>query len=132
MEKLRVLMVDDEEEFVDTWVKRLNIRGLEAAGVYSGQQALDLLDVSDFDVVILDLRMPGMDGIETLKQIRELRPLLPVIMLTGQGPTELGIQGLEICGHNHVVKPVSLDDLLTAIRRAHKKRLEQKRHSQEQ
>jgi len=126
MEKLKVLIVDDEEEFVDPLIKRLNDRGLEVAGAYRRQQALDLLHSKDFDVVILDLRMPGMDGFETLRELRKSKPLLPVIMLTGQGPSELGVQGLELCDHNHLVKPVSFNDLLTEIHRVHKKRLVQR------
>ncbi|MGO9569525.1 MAG: response regulator [Desulfomonilaceae bacterium] len=122
MEKLKVLVVDDEEEFVDPIIKRLNDRGLEAVGVYRGQQALDLLAVKDCDVVILDLRMPGMDGLETLRELRKSKPFLPVIMVTGQGPSELGVQGLELCDHNHLVKPTRFDDLLAEIHRAHKKR----------
>ncbi|MGO9570571.1 MAG: response regulator [Desulfomonilaceae bacterium] len=122
MEKLKVLIVDDEEEFVDPMIKRLNDRGLEAVGAYRGQQALDLLLSKDFDVVILDQRMPGMDGFETLRELRKSKPFLPVIMLTGQGPSELGVQGLELCDHNHLVKPVPFDDLLKEIHRVHKKR----------
>ncbi len=122
MEKLKVLIVDDEEEFVDPLIKRLNDRGLEAVGAYRGQQALDLLHSKDFDVVILDQRMPGMDGFETLRELRKSKPLLPVIMLTGQGPSELGVQGLELCDHNHLVKPVPFDDLLKEIHQVLKKR----------
>ncbi len=122
MEKLKVLIVDDEEEFVDPLIKRLNDRGLEAVGAYRGQQALDLLQGKDFDVVIMDLRMPGMDGFETLRELKKSKPLLPVIMLTGQGPSELGVQGLDLCDHTHLVKPVSFDDLLAEIHRAYNKR----------
>lgn len=123
MEKFRVLIVDDEREFVETIVKRLRDRGLEAEGVHSGQEALALLDGQDFDVCVLDYRMPGMDGIETLRHMKKKKPLMEVIMLTGHGSVESGIQGLQLGAYNYVMKPAPLKDLLTQMEQAYERKL---------
>jgi len=96
MASFRVMIVDDEEDFVETIVKRLKDRGLTVDGVHSGSEALNLLETKDFDVVILDVKMPGMDGIETLREMKKRKPLTEVIMLTGHGSVESGIQGLQL------------------------------------
>ncbi|MBI4965628.1 MAG: response regulator [Desulfomonile tiedjei] len=119
----RVLIVDDEEEFVETIVKRLKDRGLAAEGVTSGRQALDLMETKDFDVVILDVKMPGMDGIETLRVMKTRRPLTEVIMLTGHGSVDSGIQGLQLGAYNYVMKPVPLDELLEQMNQAYERKL---------
>jgi len=123
MASFRVLIVDDEEEFVETIVKRLNDRGLLAEGVMSGRQALDLMQTKDFDVVILDVKMPGMDGIETLREMKKRKPLTEVIMLTGHGSVESGIQGLQLGAYNYVMKPVPLDELLSQMNQAYERKL---------
>lgn len=123
MEKFRVLIVDDEVDFVETIVKRLIDRGLEVDGVHSGPEALDLMDTKDFDVVILDVKMPGMDGIETLRAMKKKRPLTEVIMLTGHGSVESGIQGLQLGAYNYVMKPVPLDDLLKQMTQANERKI---------
>jgi two-component system OmpR family response regulator len=120
MLSFRVLVVDDEEEFVETIVKRLKDRGLAAAGV---TQALDLMQAQDFDVVILDVKMPGMDGIETLREMKKRKPLTEVIMLTGHGSVESGIQGLQLGAYNYVMKPVPLDELLAQMTQAYERKL---------
>lgn len=94
MEKFSVLIVDDEEDFRETIVKRLRTRKLEVLGVESGEAALKAVEGQDFDVVVLDVRMPGMDGIETLKELKKKKPLMEVIMLTGHASVESGIQGM--------------------------------------
>jgi two-component system, OmpR family, response regulator len=123
MEHFRVLIVDDEEDFVDTIVRRLKAKGLDAAGVTRGKQALELLDETDFDVCILDVKMPGMDGIETLKEMKKKSPLMEVIMLTGHGSVESGIQGLQLGAFNYVMKPVPFPDLLQQIVQAYERKV---------
>ncbi|MCA1962129.1 MAG: response regulator [Desulfomonile sp.] len=123
MEKFRVLIVDDEGEFVETIVKRLRDRGLEAEGALSGQEALDLLDEQEFDVCVLDYRMPGMDGIETLRHMKKKKPRMEVIMLTGHGSVESGIQGLQLGAYNYVMKPAPLKDLLHQMELAYERKL---------
>lgn len=123
MEKFRVLIVDDEVEFVETIVKRLRDRGLEAEGVHSGPEALSLLEGRDFDVCVLDYRMPGMDGIEALRLMKKKKPLMEVIMLTGHGSVESGIQGLQLGAYNYVMKPAPLKDLLYQMELAYERKL---------
>jgi two-component system, OmpR family, response regulator len=123
MDKFRVLIVDDEEDFVETIVKRLRDRGLEVEGVTSGKAALNAVEEKDYDVIILDVKMPGMDGIETLRHIKKKRPLTEVIMLTGHGSVESGIQGLQLGAYNYVMKPVPLNDLLKQMTQAYERKL---------
>jgi DNA-binding NtrC family response regulator len=121
----RVLVVDDELDFLETIVKRLQVRNIEASGVDSGPKALELLNEQDFDVVILDVKMPGMDGIETLLEMKKKKPLMPVIMLTGHATVASAIQGMKLGAFAYVMKPVPLDELLEKIHKAHERKLTQ-------
>lgn len=123
MERFKVLVVDDEEDFLETIVKRLRDRNLEVSGATSGEAALALMDAQDFDVVILDVRMPGMDGIEALKEMKKRKPLTEVIMLTGHASVESGIQGMQLGAFDYVMKPVPLDELLDKMRQAYERKL---------
>jgi len=123
MERFRVLVVDDEVDFLETIVKRLLDRNLEVTGVESGEKALKLLESLDFDVVVLDVRMPGLDGIDTLKGMKKKKPLLEVIMLTGHASVESGIQGMQLGAFDYVMKPVPLDELLDKMRQAYERKL---------
>ncbi len=123
MEKYRVLIIDDEEDFVETIVKRLRDRGLDAEGALSGPEGLQILENKDFDVIILDVKMPKMSGIETLREIKKKKPLVEVIMLTGHGSVESGIQGLQLGAFNYVMKPVPLDELLKQMNQAYERKL---------
>jgi two-component system OmpR family response regulator len=123
MEKFKVLIVDDEQDFLETIVKRLQARNIDVTGAESGYQALELLDGRDFDVIILDVKMPGMDGIETLREIKKKKPLVEVIMLTGHASVESGIQGMQLGAFDYVMKPVALDELLEKVRQAHERKL---------
>ncbi len=121
MEPFRVLVVDDEEDFLETLVNRLKRRQVDTMGVQSGVAALDLLSEQDFDVVILDVMMPAMDGIETLKRIKDQKPFTEVIMLTGHGSVESGIQGMRHGAFDYIMKPAEIDDLLVKIREAYER-----------
>lgn len=123
MEKFRVLVIDDEVDFVETIVKRLRDRGLEAEGALSGPEGLQLLDNKEFDVIILDVKMPKMNGIETLREIKKKSPLVEVIMLTGHGSVESGIRGLQLGAFNFVMKPVPLNELLKQMTQAYERKL---------
>ncbi len=123
MEKFRVLVIDDEVDFVETIVKRLRDRGLVAEGALSGPEGLQLLDDKEFDVIILDVKMPKMNGIETLREIKKKSPLVEVIMLTGHGSVESGIQGLQLGAFNYVMKPVPLNELLKQMTQAYERKL---------
>lgn len=128
MERFRVLVVDDEEDFIDTIVRRLRAKGLSAEGVTRGEYALKLLEDQEFDVCILDVKMPGMDGIQTLREMKKKKPLMEVIMLTGHGSVESGVQGLQLGAYNYVMKPVPFDELLEQLVNAYeRKRIEEDR-----
>ena len=123
MEKFSVLVVDDEIDFLETIVKRLKTREIEATGADSGFKALELMDYQDFDVVVLDVKMPKMDGIETLREIKKKKPLTEVIMLTGHASVESGIQGMQLGAFDYVMKPVALDELLEKMRQAYERKM---------
>ena len=115
---INILLVDDEADFVETMVKRFGIRKMPIDSAKSGQEALSALATTEYDVIILDVRMPGMDGLETLKLIRERTPLTEVIMLTGHASLETGMQGMNMGAYDYVLKPADFDDLLDKVRKA--------------
>jgi DNA-binding NtrC family response regulator len=119
-EKLTVLFVDDEEDYLTTLLKRMRKRDVDAAGVGSGEEALVYLDSHSADVVVLDVRMPGMDGIETLRQIKKTAPLTEVIMLTGHASLEAAREGMELGAFDYLMKPVDIDELLYKLEDAYK------------
>jgi DNA-binding response OmpR family regulator len=107
-----VLVVDDEQDFVETLVKRMERRGFKVAGVGSGQEALLLLGKQHFDVVILDVMMPGIDGIETLREIKLAWPRIQVILLSGHGGEEMGLRGMAYGAYSYLLKPVALKTIV--------------------
>jgi DNA-binding NtrC family response regulator len=117
-----VLFVDDELDFLDTVVKRIQKRNVNAYGAKNGEEALALLQQRSADVVVLDVRMPGMDGLEVLKQIKRSYPLIEVIMLTGHASLEVAIEGMELGAFDYLMKPVEIDDLLYKLQDANKRR----------
>jgi two-component system OmpR family response regulator len=123
MDKFKVMIVDDEVDFLETIVKRLKARNIDVNGVESGYKALEALEDSNPDVIILDVKMPGMDGIETLREIKKRSPLTEVIMLTGHASVESGIQGMQLGAFDYVMKPVALDELLEKVRQAYERKL---------
>jgi DNA-binding NtrC family response regulator len=123
MHYFNVLIVDDEEDFLETIIKRLNKRQVDASGARSGEEALELLKEKTFDVVILDIKMPGgMDGIEALREIKKIQPLAEVILLTGHASVETSIEGMRLGAFDYLLKPIKLDDLLKKIAQAIEKK----------
>jgi DNA-binding NtrC family response regulator len=122
MENLRVLIVDDEDDFRETIVKRLNARKIKAEGAASGVKALQVLEDKDFDVIVLDVKMPDMDGIETLRHIKKHKPEIEVIMLTGHASVEFGLKGMQLGAFDYVMKPAPLNELLDTIGQAYNKK----------
>lgn len=123
MDTFRVLVVDDEEDFLETLVKRLNKRNIETVGVPSGEQALDLMKQKLFDVVILDIKMPGgMDGIEALREMKKTQPLAEVLLLTGHASVETSIEGMKLGAFDYLLKPIKLEDLLEKLAQAFEKK----------
>ena len=127
MESFSVLLVDDEKDFLDTLVKRLRMRQIQIDGVYSGPAALKLLETKPVDVVVLDVRMPGMDGVEVLKQIKDRHPLVEVIMLTGHANMEVAIEGMKLGAFDYLLKPIEIDQLLYKLQDAYQKKAIQDR-----
>jgi two-component system, OmpR family, response regulator len=128
MDEFRVLLVDDEEDFRETLQKRLRNRKLLVEGAENGYKALEMLQAQEFDVVILDVKMPGIDGIETLKEIKIKKPEVEVIMLTGHASVESGIQGMQLGAFDYVMKPVPLDELLDKMRQAYERKVMRTAH----
>jgi DNA-binding NtrC family response regulator len=123
---MRMLLVDDEVRFVETLSKRLTARGFEVAQAFSGQEALSRLATDECDVVLLDVRMPGMDGLETLRAIRREHPLVKVILLSGHASINAAVEGMRLGASDYLLKPVDLDDLLGKMESAvEKKRIEE-------
>lgn len=122
MDTLRVLIVDDEDDFRETIVKRLNARKILAEGAASGVKALEVLKDKDFDVIVLDVKMPDMDGIETLRHIKKMKPEIEVIMLTGHASVEFGLKGMQLGAFDYVMKPSPLNELLDTIGQAFNKK----------
>jgi len=116
---IRVLLVDDEKDFAETLAQRLEVRGFEAKTAFSWDECLDLIREHEFDVVILDILMPGKDGIETLKEIKSIKPLIQVIMLTGHATVETAIQGMKLGAYDYLIKPTETEDLVDKITKAY-------------
>ena len=129
--KPKVLIVDDEQKFVDYLRKRLENRELIVSTAYSGEQALEALKDNPQDVVVLDVLMPGMDGIATLREIKAREPLTEVIMLTGHASVESAIDGMKLGAYDYLMKPCETDDLVDKIRKAHARKAEQEERIQQ-
>lgn len=117
-----VLFVDDEEDYLATLLKRMRKRNVTAVGAGSGEEALAVLEKQPADVVVLDVRMPGMDGIATLRKIKEMAPLTEVIMLTGHASLEVAREGMELGAFDYLMKPVGIDELLYKLEDAYQKK----------
>ena len=123
MMKPIVLLVDDEVPFVETMTKRLSKRDLSIITAFSGEEALEILSKNrNTDIVILDVKMPGMDGIETLKKIRNQFPLMEVIMLTGHATVESAIKGMKLGALDYLMKPCEIEQLMAKVQEATKKK----------
>ena len=118
MADLRLLLVDDEVEFLEPMEARLKRRKIACHTAESGAAALELLKQHTFDCAVVDVKMPGMDGLDLLRRMRQDYPALPVILLTGHASVELGVQGMELGAFEYLMKPIDLDELLDTIRRA--------------
>jgi DNA-binding NtrC family response regulator len=116
--RLKTLLVDDEEEFLNTMVKRLRKRNLEVSTANQGRQAIEKVSGEPFDVVVLDMAMPGMSGIDTLREIKKVRPSTEVIILTGHAEVEAAVQGMELGAFDYLLKPADIDELLYKIQDA--------------
>ncbi|MBA3011682.1 MAG: response regulator [Proteobacteria bacterium] len=121
----KVLIVDDEKDFVEMFSLRLTAQGEKVSTAFSGKEALTLLGQVPIDVVILDIRMPGMDGIDTLKQIKKQYPIVEVILLTGHGSTETAVEGMKLGAFDYLMKPADFDEIKLKLENARKRKDEQ-------
>lgn len=119
MQNPNILIVDDEGDFLETLMNRLRKRNIGTIGCASGEEAVRLTKAHPFDVVILDIKMPGgMDGIETLREIKRIRPAAEVILLTGHASLETSVEGMRHGAYDYLLKPIRLEDLLEKLAQA--------------
>jgi DNA-binding NtrC family response regulator len=120
----RILIVDDEQRFRITLSKLLKAEGLEAIHVGGAGEALDLIKNQEFDVILLDVKMPGMNGIEALAEIKKIRKDVEVIMLTGHASVDMAMEIMRLGGYDYLLKPCPMDELMLKIETAHDRKLE--------
>ena len=119
----KVLLVDDEKDFLETLAERMRNRGMAVDTCSSAMDALKRIDTESYAAIILDLKMPGMDGLEALKLVKERRPELQVILLTGFGTLEKGIEAMKLGATDFVEKPADLETLTQKIKNAQAKKM---------
>jgi DNA-binding NtrC family response regulator len=122
MEQMRMMLVDDEERFLSTTKKLLVRKGYEVLTASGGAEALEALATQTIHVVILDVKMPGMDGVTTLREIKKRFPLVEVIMLTGHATVESAVDGLKSGATDYLMKPADIDELVSKAEEAFSKR----------
>ena len=120
-----ILLVDDEKDFVEMLSLRLQENGENVLAAYNGKECLEILEEKNIDVIILDVKMPGMDGIETLKKVKNLHPLVEVIMLTGHGTIQAAVEGMKLGAFDFLLKPADFKELTEKLNRARERRKEQ-------
>ncbi|MGD9157894.1 MAG: response regulator [Desulfobacteraceae bacterium] len=111
----KILLVDDEVVFTGNMARLLNKRGYWVTAVDNGESALQELEKQDFDVVVLDIKMPGLDGIATLKEIAKMDLLTQVLILTGHGSVDTAIEALKLGAYDYLTKPCEIDELIEKI-----------------
>ncbi|MFH0785393.1 MAG: response regulator [Pseudomonadota bacterium] len=122
--KAKVLLVDDEEDFLSTLAERLETRGLVVTTALNGEEAVAKAEKEGFDLIVLDLAMPGLDGLETLKRIKAKQPDAEIIILSGQGSIRTSIEAMKLGAEDFMEKPVKMTELLDKISEAKDKRLQ--------
>ena len=124
MKNMKVLLVDDEEEFVKALAERLKMRDLRSDTVLDGEEALSFVEDQEPDVMVLDLKMPGIDGMEVLRQVRKAYPKIQVIILTGHGTEKHEEEAKRLGAFDYLEKPVNLDVLVKKMKAAYRRKLE--------
>lgn len=112
----KVLLVDDEEDFLEVMAERMQTRGIEVLTSTSAEEALQIIDKESFDAIILDFMMPGMDGIETLKAIKGKKPELQIILLTGHATVQKGVEAMKLGAMDFLEKPADIEILTEKIK----------------
>ncbi len=124
--KIKLLIVDDEVKFLDSIARRLEMRGLDVAKATNGQDALDLARTQKFDVALLDLKMPGLDGKQVLEVLKQEHKFLEVVILTGHGSIDSAVECTKLGAFAYLPKPYEMEDLLEVLRKAYEARLKKK------
>jgi len=122
MDEMRIMLVDDEEGFLSTTKNVLERKGINVTTAMSGSEALEKLTQEKIDVVILDVKMPGMDGVSALKAIKSRYSSVEVIMLTGHGTVESALDGLRSGASDYLTKPIDIDELVAKAEEAFARR----------
>ena len=122
MSVFSVLIVDDENDFREAVVRSLNVRGFASDAAASGEAAIEKVRVKDYDVIVLDLKMPGRDGVDTLKEIKRISPLAEVVLLTGHASVESSIDGIQSGAFDYLIKPLDFDVLLDKLHSAYERK----------
>ena len=124
MKEFKVLMVDDEEDFVTTLSERMKMRDLDSDVALDGEQALQRVEDDIPDVMVLDLKMPGIDGLEVLRRVRKAYPQIPVVILTGHGSEKDEAEARRLGAFEYLQKPVDIEKLVRVLRKAYKSKVE--------
>jgi DNA-binding NtrC family response regulator len=128
MKNISLLLVDDEDDFRTTLASRLKRRNIDVIDASSGEEAVEIASKNFFDVAIVDIKMPGIDGIETLKRIKKIDPHMEVILLTGHASIEAGIEGIKSGAYDYVIKPCTVNDLMVKVEDAFRRGMIEKGH----
>jgi DNA-binding NtrC family response regulator len=123
MQEIQMLLVDDEDDFRTTLANRLKLRKIDVTDAASGDEAIELVKQKSFDVAVIDVKMPGIDGIETLKQVKKIQPAMEIVMLTGHASIESGMEAMKLGAYDYVMKPCDIDELLTKAGDAYQHKL---------
>jgi len=113
---MHILVVDDEHEFLELMNNRMQKRGFTVSVAPTGEKALEMVEKEAFDAMVLDVKMPGIDGIEVLRRVKQMRPELPVLLLTGHASIEAAMTGVETGAVDYLLKPVPINDLIMRLR----------------
>lgn len=124
--KIRLLVVDDEERFINTLAKRLSLRDFDVTPVTSGEAALEAASRQEFDLALVDLKMPGMSGEDVLKTLKAKHPFIEVIILTGHGSIDSAVQCTRAGSYGYLQKPCETEELLEVLKDAYQERVQRK------
>ena len=119
----KVLLIDDEKDFIEALSERMESRGMNVSKTVSPKEGLDIVESETFDAIVLDLKMPEMDGLEVLKKIKEKHPDLQIILLTGHATVEKGIEAMKLGAMDLLEKPVDIATLTEKIKKAQAKKM---------
>ncbi len=122
MENVRILLVDDETDFTDTMSQLLQTRGYRVTAVNGGERAIEALGQGRYDVMVLDLKMPGMDGMATLKEAKKLELFTETLILTGHATVDTALEAIKLGAYDYLTKPCEIDELVQKIQGASKKK----------